>query len=438
MSTTLLAAEQELSKQIGDFWASTTTSDGAAGGTTLIDSALMAKQNDWITKESYDFLTEEPVSTAAIYEERLITGLSNTAGTLTVLAHGTGGTGQIASGIDYEVHRLFSPSEKRRALIAAARMAYPHIFKEIRDESLISGNWLKDGSFEIWTSSTALTNWTTTTSTIAQTSTAYYFKHGAYSCKIITAAGNIKQSVTNYDDLKRLAGKSVTFTVQGWCDTASCLRIAIYDGTTYTYSDYHDGADAWTENNDPLTVTATIKDNPSVIEFIIYHAVAAGISYVDDARVISGDNGKTYIANLGLARNRPHKVLIERSDYSTLEPWFPLRGITYDTTNGYMFLPGNVPADYRLRVVGIGYLDFLTSAGVSSDTWTNTIAIDKPQLDILIAQAALYLYTEVSMPNFTQGTREKYMEMMGFWKQELMERIAKFSMVSPGALVQWS
>jgi len=50
MSTTLLAAEQALSKEIGDYWSSTTT--GAGSSTTLVDSALMAKANDWITDEA--------------------------------------------------------------------------------------------------------------------------------------------------------------------------------------------------------------------------------------------------------------------------------------------------------------------------------------------------------------------------------------------------
>lgn len=431
MSTTLLAAEQELSRQIGDYWASTTT--GAGSTTTLVDSALMAKANDWVTDDAWVMLEEEPAGNAVIFDERKVSSLSNTDGTLTTLAFAAAP----GTGIDYSLHRLFAPSEKRRALVAAARLVYPQLFKEIRDESLVSGNWLKDGSFEIWSSAAALTYWTKAgSSTLAQTSTAYYFKHGAYSCKISGAADNIRQSVTNYDDIKRLAGKSATFTLQGWCDTASCLRIAIYDGTTYTYSDYHDGSDTWTENNDPLTVTATIKDNPSVIAFIIYHASAAGSSYVDDARVISVDNGKIYIGNLGLARNTPHQVLIEQSDYYTGEPWIPIRGINYDTTNGYMFLPNTVSMDYRLRVLGIGYLDFLAS-GVSSTAWTATIAIDAPQLDILVAQAALYLYTQMSLPNFETGTREQYQKMIAFWKQELAERQAKFGMKSPGALVDW-
>ncbi len=59
MSTTLLNAEVELSKQLGDYWASTTT--GAGSATTMVDTALKDKANDWVeTGEAYVFLTEEP------------------------------------------------------------------------------------------------------------------------------------------------------------------------------------------------------------------------------------------------------------------------------------------------------------------------------------------------------------------------------------------
>jgi len=428
MTTTLENSEVELSKQIGDYWSGTTTSAGAAGGTTVVDTALMAKANDWISDDAHDMITSGTYDG----EERKISSLDNSTGAMTVLAHG----GQIASAVTYRVHRLFTASEKRRALIYAARQVYPELHKVIRDESIVSHNWLKDGSFEVWTSSSALTNWTTATSTIAQTTTSLYFKHGATSCKISTAAGSIAQGISNWDDLKRLAGHTVTFTVQGYCDTASCLRLSIYDGTTTTYSDYHDGDSAWTEDNAPLEVQATIDENPTEITFKILHAVAAGTSYVDDARVIGPDNPRIYIGNLGLAQNTPHQVLIEHSNYSNKEPWTLIHGIKYDTKNGYMYLPNAVARDYRLRILGIGYLDYLAS-GVSSTAWTATIDIDSPQLDVLVVQAALYLYTEMSMPNFTVGDRTKYQEVIGFWDSKLKRAINKYGMEVPPAPVDW-
>jgi len=432
MSTSLLNCEIALSKELGDYWSSTTT--GAGSTTTLVDSALIAKTNDWLTDEAYAFLIEEPASTAAIYDERKATGLVASTGILTTLAFSEAP----GTGIDYELHRLFSPSEKRRALVSAAASIYPSLFKEIWDESQVSGNWLKDGSLEIWTSATALTYWTTSASTLAQTSTAGLFKHGLYSCKISTAAGYIQQSITNFDDLKRLAGKTVTFTVQGWCDTASCLRISIYDGVNdETYSDYHDGDSAWTEDRYPLEVTQTIDDNPTEITFKIYHALEAAseTTYVDDARVISDYRGKLYIGNLGLAQNRPHQVFIEPNDYSQEEDWLRVNGYKIDK-DGYIYIPTTYPSDYRLRIRGIGYLDFLAS-GVSSTAWTATIELDEPQIKILTAQAAVYLYTWMSMPNYESGTRGDYQQMIGFWEDQLSRRKLQFHMKSPPATVDW-
>jgi len=278
----------ELSKQIGDYLAGTVTTDG--GSASLIDTQLIQYSEDWITDWTWDFIT----GTTNSGEERRISSLDNSSGDCTlVTAHGTA----VTSGATYEIHRLFPATKKRQALIAAARMAFPSIHEKIWDESMVSGNWLKDGSFEIWnTAGNALTHWTTSGSTLTKNSTAYQFEHGAYSCQLGTAIGYIQQTVTNWDDLKRLAGRTVTFTIRGWCDTASCLKISINDGTTETSSSFHDGDDVWTRDNNPITVTQTIADGPSEITFKIYHAVAAATSRVDDARVIcSGTNPRLFI-----------------------------------------------------------------------------------------------------------------------------------------------
>ncbi len=433
MSTNLLNCEIALSKDIGDYWSSTTT--GAGTTTTLVDSALMAKANDWITDEAYAFLIEEPSGAAAIYDERKISSLDNTTGTLTTLAFDAAP----GTGIDYEVHRLFSPSEKRRALIAAAKNVFPSCFNEIWNEELVNGNWLKDGSFERWTTSSNLTDWTETTVTATQTSTLPYYKHGTYSCKLDTAAGTLDQEITELGDLQFLRGRNVTFTCQGWCNTASALRLSINDGTTQTYSSYHAGDSAWTEDdprNDSFYVTQYIAPNATQVTFTIHHGVAAAISYVDDARVISDYRGKLYIGHLGLAKNKPHQVLLEPSYYSTEEDWILIRGYKVDN-NGYLYIPTNYTSDRRLRIRGTGYLDFLTS-GASSTAWTATIALDEPQIKILVAEAAQYLYTQMSLPNYETGTREEFQRMMTFWAEVSKNRKAKFGMTSPGATIHFS
>ena len=432
MTTSLEATCVLLSKQLGDYWASTTTGAGLA--TTLVDTALMAKANDWIDgdREMYAIVRE------GTYDglERKISSLDNSDGTLTILAY----AGAPGTGIDYEVHRLFTPSEKRRALVHAAKAIYPHLFIEVRDESMVSGNWLKDGALLKWTTSTNPTYWVADTVTVTKATTLPYFKHSTQSAKLDTATGFIYQDIALWEDLQGLAGKTVTFTAQGHCDTASCLRLAIlYDGTNLTYSDYHAGGSDWTEDGEPLEVQYTIDDTPTDIEFRVYHDVAAGTSYVNDLRVIAGsiDSPRLYISDLSLVQNKPHQVLIEPANYSKQEPWTLIHNIRYDQTNGYMYLPSGVSQDYRLRILGNKYLDFYDTSDVVGTDWADTIAIDTPQTEILVAQAAVYLCQQMIVPNYTSGEGDEWARALSYWQRELRERISRFGMLSPPATVSW-
>ena len=427
MSTSLSTARIELSKQLGDYWAGTATSAGAAGGTTIVDTALKAKANDWISdapQEMYDFITSGTYDG----EERKISSLDNTTGTLTTLAH----TGQIASAVTYEVHRLFSPSEKRRALITAARNAFPCVFTPVRDESLTTGNWLMNGDVETWTVATYPDNWRVSSVTATKTTTAKLFKRGVTSCKLNTAAGYLYQDWTYNDDLKELRGKTVTFRAKGYCDTASCLRLCIHDGTTSTYSSYHDGDSKWVEDNTPMEVTATIAEDATDVSFRVYHAVAAGTSYVDDLRVYGPARDKLYVGGLGLHRNTPHKVGIVADNFIQYDPWHTLHN--WNVSNGYLYFPA--PANYRVRIEGIGAANWTVSGAVST-LWTAIIDLDQPQLDIVIAEAVMELYRQMISPNYTSGERDNFAQMLQYWEKEMQVRKGKYSMIPPPASVIW-
>jgi len=430
MSTTLADARIALSQDIDDYWAGTTTSAGAAGGTTVVDTALAAKANDWITDETTDLITSGTYDE----EERKVSSLDNSTGTLTVLAHG----GQIGSAVTYELHRLFSASQKKRAILAATKDVFPYVFQEIFDESFVSGNWLKDGSFEHWTTSTDPTHWTDTTLTATETTTVGYYKHGLVSAKLTTAAGTLAQSVSNENILQFLRGKTVVFSAQGWCDTASCLRISVNDGATQTYSSYHAGDSAWTKENprnDNFYVEQAIAKNATEVTFTVHHEKAAGTSYVDDARAISGRHSPIYIGYLWLAQNKPSQVFIESTNYGQEEPWVRVRDYKVDT-NGYLYIPTDYPVDRRVRIRGTGYLEFLSSGDASED-WSATVTLDEPQLQVLTAQAAAWLYGRVSMPNYETGARESFQEARSYWEREVMRRAGKYGMSTPSATVHY-
>ena len=424
MSTTLANARIQLSKEIGDYWASTTTSSGST--TTVVDTALKAKTNDWISdapQEMYDLITSGTYD----QEERKISSLDITTGTLTTLAHG----GTIGSGITYEVHRMFSASDKRVALVQACKTAFPAIYRKIISTSKTMRNWLRDPDFEDdWTSSAANTYWIAATSTQAKNTTAPYFTRGVTSLKLTTAAGSSYQSNTQNTDLNQLAGQDVTFKAWIWSDTASDTRLQIYDGTTTTYSDYHTGGSAFEE----LSVTATIKSSPSVIRFSLVRGGAASTVYMDDARVFGPHFGKVYIGDLNLANNLPHSVEYSSVSMQNYEVWQPVYRWEVDT-DGYLLLPDTVQ-DYMLRIKGVGYLDFLTS-GASSTAWTATVDIDSPQLLILTAEAIIFLFTQLVLPNYTSGDRDAFAKILQYWQAELKDRINKFGMVPPPARSDW-
>ena len=425
MSTNLKNAAILLSKHLGDNWQGTTTAGGTV--TTLIDTALLAKESDWIGDYAYCIIRSGTCDT----QERKATALSSS--TLTTLAY----TAAIAASVQYEIHRLFSASDKNEALVHAAKASFPWLHAKVYNQTKTAGNWLIDGDFENWASSTALTYWTATTVAAAQESTIK--QRGSYSLKITGTAGYVGQSDTNNPDLLKLAGQEVTFKAKARASVASSLRLAILSSTTLTYSDYHPGTSVWSDEdgennlNDYLEVTATIADNPSAVAFRVYEDVAASTCYVDDARVIGPSYDKVYVGDLSLAQNYPVQVYETRNDDVFKEPWIRLRDFSLDSDN-YLHLP-TATKDYQLRIIGTGYLDFL-AASVASTAWTATIAVDEPQSWILAAEAAVYLCNQRVLPNFDSNTTTRWEKALAWWMNERQERRNKFGMPTPNALVK--
>lgn len=417
MSTTLFNAYVAFSKAIGDYWAGTTTDAGTA--TTLVDSSLMGKSNDWVkTGNCHVILAEEPGGSAAIYDERKVTALDNTTGTLTTLTFAAAP----GTGIDYYLNRIFSPSEIKLALVRAAPKVFPFLYSKIFDETKVAGNWLKDGSLEYWSSSSALAYWTTDTCTLTQDSTAFEYIHGNYSAKLSGSAGNISQSITNNDDLKYLRGKRVTLKLRGKSDTASSLRAGVYDGLTLTYTDYHAGDSAWDSESSSWYKEVDISPEATAVQVLVYHDNAAAVDIVDDIRLIGPNYPKVYIGNLSLAQDYPRRVSLFSLDGVKDEP-IPIR--EYEIDSEYLYLKSDW-RDYRMRIEGYGYLDFLSS-GVASTAWTATITLDEPQLQVLIAEAAVSLYSSMAA-QYTDGGNKYSIERLSYWALERDRLQYKFQM----------
>jgi len=382
---------------LGDYWAGTTTDDGAADGTTLIDSALTEWSSDEVAtgaggqRPTYVLVTDDSLTK----EERRVSSLTTATGTITVTR---AFTAQVTSSKTYELHKLFSATEKERAIARAVKDVYPHLYVAVDSISLRYGDWLIDGSFEEWSSSSALSNWSKAGSVaLAQTSTSGKVRDGTYSCALSTATDYIYQSSAENADLLWLAGLTPIFRVWGWASTANQLCIALHDGTTTTYGNhtnhesstkvYHPGDSTWRL----LEVKATIADNPTDVQARIYYDATDTTAYVDDASITGvGDKDSYDVSFLGMVNNRPrqvHRVLGQAVTDDTPLPRrksIPLTRDMYDLETGRIIFRRGLGDGTKMRIRGMKYL---TEPDADTDT-----EVDDPQTDIVVSAAAIRLY----------------------------------------------
>ena len=224
--------------------------------------------------------------------------------------------------------------------------------------------------------------------------------------------------------MKYLRGQTVTFSGRGWCDTASALRLAIYDGSTTTYSGYHEGNSAWDDEHQNWEVTALIPEDATDVEFRVYLDNAAATAYVDDLRVIGPRYPKIYIGHLNLAQNQARKVGFY-PDAKGLDE--PVNCPEFKMEDGWLYL-GIDLRNYRLRIEGTGYLSFLKS-GAESDAWDAEINLDDPQTRLLSAEAALILYQQMT-GRYAAGDNKYALERLAYWVGQRAERRLKFAMPS--------
>uniref|UniRef100_A0A6M3K6E9 Uncharacterized protein n=1 Tax=viral metagenome TaxID=1070528 RepID=A0A6M3K6E9_9ZZZZ len=149
-----------------------------------------------------------------------------------------------------------------------------------------------------------------------------------------------------------------------------------------------------------------------------------------DESTTTATNCRISIINMGFAQHKPHEISIATNSAKNYGIWTPLRRWSVDVANGTLYHQ-RVAANLNVRIRGIGYL------GWSAETWAGTINIDEPQLQILVAEAALYLCNQKSLPTETSGVSKQWMEAKANWEKELRSRKAQFGMEGPQTITQW-
>jgi len=168
-------------------------------------------------------------------------------------------------------------------------------FTEYAGETITSGNYLTNGSFEDWTGS-SLNNWTVT-GTVTKTSTSGYFDKtddGSYSISI-TRSGSTISLTQSYATPSNLNSKTVSFRAKVKCSTKDVIRLGIKVGSTTYYSNYNRGQEMFED----ISVVVICPASVSSIDVYIYADNADGTAYVDSAMLMSNGNATEATGNSG-------------------------------------------------------------------------------------------------------------------------------------------
>ena len=386
---------------MGDYASGTTTSGGAAGGGTFIDSVLGnrpdAYYEDWWAKIT---------SGTYVDQVRRISTFAQSTGTVTPFAS-FGGT--IATSVTYELHRI-NPDDKDQAIKQVLRQLYPTLHKPYYNDTLVTGNWLRNGNFEDWTVTTIPDSWAKTGSLtcVEQTGTTLK-RYGAKALKATAGAATqyAYQSQLEIPELLDLRGQEATFRAWVYTATASNCRLQIYDvneaaTATTTNSAYHTGNSRW----QLLEVKRTLPDDLSTVEFRLTVDVNGAIGYFDLARAWGPTKNELYLPASGW------------KDISLVDIQYSGRGKTStsgedldpcdDLGNSFSLIPSydhrkiddgtdkrirfgqNYSKGYKVVLRGMTYLTQPASDSATTE-------VDEPQVNLVVASAIHWLYS--AMPH---------------------------------------
>ncbi len=129
---------------IGDYVGGSTTSNGTAGGTTLVTTAA-----DVLQRQAEDFVpgVAEVLSGACSGESRPIASVAVSSGIATFTVSNAF-SAQIVSGVTFRIH-LFPVAWKMDA-IAEAMATSQDIMPRVIQEELLAGNLLRNANLELW------------------------------------------------------------------------------------------------------------------------------------------------------------------------------------------------------------------------------------------------------------------------------------------------
>lgn len=136
------------------------------------------------------------------------------------------------------------------------------LVREILMYGVVGGSPIYNSGFDYWTSSSTPDGWSRNgSSTLAKTSAGANTFSSRQSLSVSGAADYVKQDEPWKSWLEDFKGGSVRFYCPVVANNASHARIAIYDGETVHYSNYHSGNGAREIlDTDTITISSTATD----------------------------------------------------------------------------------------------------------------------------------------------------------------------------------
>jgi hypothetical protein len=410
MTTTLANFQSGVCEEYGNLITGTTTSAGAAGGTTFIDTALALYPDDEKRlMESY-FM---PTSGTYAGIERQITDWvsSTTTGTTRAFA------GQIASGVTYKI-MPFAPSKiTEKANDAIKRTRY--LFRVIRDDSTATREkvsrypvpstiikdplqiWISKQSFGTQTIDACTAAWTESVDsdcTVAVDDVDYQENNSCLKFTVAAGAGAGDILATQAISTKDLSNDTgVTFAIKSSVATAAGDLQLLLDETASCASP-----------SETLSVPALTANE--------WQVVTVDYAGADSDRDAVISIGLKYTTDLGACTIRLSEVKsitdLPKDSLADQEQWEQLLHWYYEADSSKVYFPYWIPANRKLRMIGKGYLSTFSVTGTFATDQASTTQADEPEISHLYALTLEYLY------------RDQYLRAVGSDKDEIGKNIS--------------
>jgi len=384
-TTTRAVLRQRLSEALGDYTSMTTTANGAADGTTLVDSGLRnlpGGRDDDAFEGWYVLLT----SSAASGEIKRVMQSRQNVNSITLQE---AFSIQVAGSVTYELHRN-DPTLKHNAINRGIEELSSQVPLPLRDETLIVDNLISNWDFETFADS-AFTGWSSVESpTLTQNTSLVMHGDGAASIAATSDTEGMSQTVTI--NANEVTNKQVTFECWVYATVADAVRIRILWGSSsYESHDYHSGADQWELQSIQVTVPTSATEITAILE------VTTGNTGIFDVAWMSVRPLYKYTIPTTIIRG-PHYVYQQLDRHNPTGTYVPVvRGTGPET--------GRI-----LRLEGKGIL-------TRPSTDTATVEVGEPYVNIIIAYAAMF-YSRILLAQASQQQRDRYSEDMQMWGQE--------------------